>query len=59
MRLEVVVGDSVTKDQTLLVMETMKIESEIKSTQAGKVLAIHIQAGNTVQSGDALLTLEV
>ena len=58
-RLVVVVGDSVTKDQTLLVMETMKMESEVKSPQAGKVLAIHVQAGNTVQSGDALVTLEV
>ena len=58
-RLEVVVGDSVTKDQTLLVMETMKMESEVKSPQAGKVLAIHVQAGNTVQSGDALVTLEI
>ena len=58
-RLAVVVGDSVTKDQTLLVMETMKMESEVKSQQAGKVLAIYVQAGDTVQSGDALLTLEV
>ena len=58
-RLAVVVGDSVTKDQTLLVMETMKMESEVKSPQAGKVQAIRVQAGNAVQSGDALLTLEV
>ena len=58
-RLEVEVGDTISKEQTLLVMEAMKMESEVKSPQAGKVLTIHVQAGNTVQSRDTLLTLEV
>ena len=56
-RLEVEVGDTITKEQTLLVMEAMKMESEVKSPQAGVVQAIHVKAGNTVQTGDALLTL--
>jgi len=56
-RLEVEVGDTIAKEQTLLVMEAMKMESEVKSPQAGVVQAVHVQAGNTVQTGDALLTL--
>ena len=56
-RLEVDVGDTIAKEQTLLVMEAMKMESEVKSPQAGVVQAVHVQAGNTVQTGDALLTL--
>jgi len=56
-RLEVEVGDTITKEQTLLVMEAMKMESEVKSPQAGVVQAVHVKAGNTVQTGDALLTL--
>ena len=56
-RLEVEVGDTIAKEQTLLVMEAMKMESEVKSPQAGIVQAVHVQAGNTVQTGDALLTL--
>jgi pyruvate carboxylase subunit B len=56
-RLEVVVGETIVKEQTLLVMEAMKMESEVKSPQAGVVQAVHVQAGNTVQTGDALITL--
>ena len=56
-RLEVEVGDTIIKEQTLLVMEAMKMESEVKSPQAGVVQAVHVKAGNTVQTGDALLTL--
>jgi biotin carboxyl carrier protein len=51
------VGDTIAKEQTLLVMEAMKMESEVKSPQAGVVQAVNVQAGNTVQTGDALLTL--
>ena len=56
-RVEVAVGDIITKDQVLLVMEAMKMESEVKSPQSGVVQTIHVQAGDTVQSGDVLLTL--
>jgi len=56
-RVEVAVGDNITKDQVLLVMEAMKMESEVKSSQSGLVKAIHVQAGDTVQTGDVLLTL--
>ena len=56
-RLEVEVGDTISKEQTLLVMEAMKMESEVKSSHAGVVQAVHVKAGNTVQTGDALLTL--
>ncbi|MDG1488549.1 MAG: acetyl-CoA carboxylase biotin carboxyl carrier protein subunit, partial [SAR324 cluster bacterium] len=56
-RLEVAVGESIAKEQTLLVMEAMKMESEVKSPQAGVVQAVHVQAGNTVQTGDTLITM--
>ena len=38
-------------------MEAMKMESEEKSSHAGLVQAVHVKPGNTVQTGDALLTL--
>ena len=57
MRLEVEVGDTIAKEQTLLVMEAMKMESEVKSPQAGVVQAVHVKEGTTVQTGDALLSL--
>ena len=57
-RLEVAVGDTIAKEQTLLVMEAMKMESEVKSPQDGVVQTIHAQAGDKVQTGDALVTLK-
>jgi len=50
-------GDSVTKDQPLLVMEAMKMESEVKSPCGGTIQAIHISAGDTVQASDPLFTI--
>ena len=58
-RLEVEVGETITADQTLLVMEAMKMESDVKSPQSGVIQTINVQAGDTVQSGDALLSLKV
>ena len=51
------VGSVVTVDQPLVVMEAMKMESEVKSPCAGKILAIHISAGDTVQASDQLFTI--
>ncbi len=51
------VGTVVTVDQPLVVMEAMKMESEVKSPCAGKILAIHISAGDTVQASDQLFTI--
>jgi pyruvate carboxylase subunit B len=50
-------GDSVTKDQPLLVLEAMKMESEVKSPGDGKIVAVHVATGDTVQASDSLFTL--
>jgi len=51
------VGATVTKDQPLVIMEAMKMESEVKSPCAGKVLAVHVSSGDTVQASDLLFTI--
>ncbi len=51
------VGGIVAKDQPLLVMEAMKMESEVKSPCAGKILDIHVSNGETVQASDILFTI--
>ncbi len=56
-KIMVEMGATVTVDQPLVVMEAMKMESEVKSPCAGKVLAIHVDAGDTVQSSDLLFTI--
>ncbi len=57
MRLEVGLGEAVEKDQTLLIMEAMKMESEVKAPKAGTVQELFVAAGDTVQAGDKLLSL--
>lgn len=57
-RLGVKVGDTVQKDQTLLVMEAMKMENEIKSANAGTVKSVHIVEGQAVETGALLVLIE-
>ena len=56
-KIMVKLGDSVTKDQPLLVLEAMKMESEVKSPGDGKIVAVHVATGDTVQASDSLFTL--
>lgn len=51
------VGSTVTVDQPLVVMEAMKMESEVNSPCAGKVMAVHIAPSDTVQASDPLFTI--
>lgn len=51
------VGSIVAKDQPLVVMEAMKMESEVNSPMAGKITEIHVSSGDAVQAADALFTI--
>ena len=52
-------NEMVNVDQVLLILEAMKMESEIHSTFRGKVRKVLVQKGDSVQEGDPLLELEV
>ncbi len=52
-------GDMIARDDNLLTLETGKVALDIPSPQAGRVLAIHVTAGDTVDEGAPLVTLEV
>jgi pyruvate dehydrogenase E2 component (dihydrolipoamide acetyltransferase) len=58
--LEVLVkeGDVIEKEQGILELETGKATLQVPSPAAGKVLKIHVQAGQTIPPGTLLLTLE-
>lgn len=57
-RLEVQPGSLVKKGQSLVVIEAMKMENEIKSPQTATVTAILVAAGTAVEKGAALLQLK-
>src|SRR5690554_6248148 len=50
-------GDQVEEGDTLLILEAMKMESEVAAPRAGTVTSVHVQAGDAVTSGDPLLDL--
>ena len=56
-RVVVNVGDTVKRAQTVVLLESMKMETEIVSTCDGKVLAINTTQGATVNTGDTLVSI--
>jgi biotin carboxyl carrier protein len=50
-------GDQVEEGQTLLVMEAMKMQNELKTNTTGTVKTVHVQEGATVETGAALITV--
>ena len=52
------VGDSVEKNQPVMVLEAMKMENEIVALEKGKVATIDITEGSTVKTNDVLLTID-
>jgi biotin carboxyl carrier protein len=56
-RVLVAVGDKVGAGQGIVVVEAMKMQNEIKSSRAGRVLALQVQEGATVAAGQALATI--
>ena len=50
-------GDTVQEGQTLLVMEAMKMQNELKTSTAGTVTNVHVQEGATVETGAPLITV--
>ena len=51
------VGDKVTADTLVVIMEAMKMENEIFAGMEGTVTSIAVQAGATVNTGDVLVTI--
>jgi methylmalonyl-CoA carboxyltransferase small subunit len=58
LNLKVSAGDVVTTNQVLLVMEAMKMETNVASPLEGKVKAILVAPGDAVKTGQALIELE-
>lgn len=51
-------GDTVERDDTLIVLETGKVALDIPSPRAGKVLELFVVAGDKVVERQIILTLE-
>jgi urea carboxylase len=51
-------GDVVSRDQELVVLESMKMEMPVVAPCAGKVAQIHVAEGQAVAEGDRLVSLD-
>lgn len=51
------VGDTVNPGDTLIIMESMKMETEIKSHCSGVIQSILVREGDNVKTGDEILTI--
>ncbi|MCC6495123.1 MAG: biotin/lipoyl-binding protein [Propionibacteriaceae bacterium] len=51
-------GDEITSGQVLLILEAMKMETEITAPKAGKVVRILVEKGTPVQAGEGLIELD-
>ena len=57
-KIECEVGDAVREGDTVVVLESMKMEMPVESEDSGTVRSIHVAEGQAVRAGDALVTLE-
>ena len=57
-RVNVQVGDAVQTGQSLVVMEAMKMENELRATSAGTIRSVLAQAGTAVEKGALLMEME-
>jgi acetyl-CoA/propionyl-CoA carboxylase biotin carboxyl carrier protein len=51
-------GQEVAADEPVCILEAMKMESEVRSQKAGTVSEVRVEAGQTVRSGDTLISVE-
>lgn len=50
-------GDAVNAGDVVIIMEAMKMETEIRAASTGSIVGIHVKEGDAVSVGDALLSL--
>jgi biotin carboxyl carrier protein len=58
--LEVVVaeGDSVAEGDTLVMLESMKMEIPVLAEESGVVVQVKVAAGDVIQEGDLIALIE-
>jgi acetyl-CoA carboxylase biotin carboxyl carrier protein len=53
-KIEVKVGDAVSEGQTVVILESMKMEMPVESPVAGKVISVLVKEGDPVEEGAPL-----
>jgi acetyl-CoA carboxylase biotin carboxyl carrier protein len=53
----VTAGDTVENGDTLVILESMKMEIPVIAETSGKVSALHVAEGDVVQEGDVIAVI--
>ncbi|WP_261842451.1 sodium-extruding oxaloacetate decarboxylase subunit alpha [Aliamphritea ceti] len=56
-KVEVAAGQAVQEGDVLVILEAMKMETEVRAARAGTVSSVDVKEGDTVQVGDSLISL--
>jgi acetyl-CoA carboxylase biotin carboxyl carrier protein len=57
-KIEVEVGDEVSDGDTVVILESMKMEMPVEAEDDGTVSEIRVEEGQSVQEGDVLVVLQ-
>jgi acetyl-CoA carboxylase biotin carboxyl carrier protein len=57
-KIEVEVGDEVAEGDTVVILESMKMEMPVEAEDEGTVKSISVSEGQAVSEGDTLVVLE-
>jgi acetyl-CoA carboxylase biotin carboxyl carrier protein len=57
-KIEVEIGDNVDEGDTVVILESMKMEMPVEAEDPGTVKEIRVQEGQSVSEGDTLVVLE-
>jgi acetyl-CoA carboxylase biotin carboxyl carrier protein len=56
-KIETKIGDEVVVGQTVVILESMKMEMPVESTAAGKVTAVLVKEGDAVEEGAGVVEI--
>jgi acetyl-CoA carboxylase biotin carboxyl carrier protein len=56
-KIQVAVGDTVAEGDTVVILESMKMEMPVETPHAGKVSAVLVKEGDSVEEGAPLVEL--
>ena len=57
-KIEVAIGDAVAEGDTVVILESMKMEMPVEAEDEGTVKQIAVSEGQAVSEGDTLIVLE-
>ena len=50
-------GEQVKQGDVIIVLEAMKMETEVRAAQSGVITSVSVKAGDSVAVGDVLLAI--